>query len=87
MASQVRINLECLLDGHSRLIFTLTPVTLVYIGPNLNIALNGLISSLTAILNEKGNKPRYFAITYSLANIIILLNYFESGEDIYLQLL
>jgi hypothetical protein len=62
----------------------LTPVTLIYISPNLNIALNGLISSLTAILNKKGNKPRYFAITYSLINIIILLNYFKPGDDIHL---
>jgi hypothetical protein len=59
-------------------------VTLIYIGPDLNIALNGLISSLTAILNKKGNKPCYFAIMYSLVNITILLNYFKPGEDIYL---
>ena len=62
----------------------LTLVTLIYIGPNLNIALNSLISSLTIILNKKGNKPRYFAIMYSLANIIILLNCFKPSEDIYL---
>jgi hypothetical protein len=62
----------------------LTLVTLVYISPDLNIALNGLISSLTAILNKKGNKPYYFATMYSLVNIIILLNCFEPGEDIYL---
>ena len=59
-------------------------VTLVYIGPNLNTALNGLISSLTAILNKKGNKPCYFATTYSLANIIILLNCFKPSKDIHL---
>jgi len=87
MASQVRINLECLLNGHSRLVFTLAPVTLVRIGPDLDTALNGLISSLTATLNEKGNKPRHFATTYSLANITILLDCFEPGEDIHLQLL
>ena len=62
----------------------LTPVTFVYISPDLNIALNGLIFSLTIILNKKGNKPYYFAIMYSLANIIILFNYFEPSEDIHL---
>ena len=62
----------------------LTLVTLVYIGPDLNTALNSLISSLTAILNKKGNKPRHFAITYSLINIIILLNCFKPSENIYL---
>ena len=65
----------------------LAPVTLIYISPDFNIALNGLISSLTAILNEKGNKPRHFTTTYSLANITILLNCFKPGEDIHLQLL
>jgi len=84
MASQVQINLECLLNGHSYLVFTLTPVTLVYIGPDLNTVLNSLISSLTATLNKKGNKPRHFATSYSLANITILLNCFEPGKDIYL---
>jgi len=59
-------------------------VTLVYIGPDLNTALNGLIFSLTAILNKKGNKPHHFATTYSLANITILLNCFEPGKDIHL---
>jgi hypothetical protein len=87
MASQVRINLEYLLNRYSRLIFTLALVTLIYISPDLNIVLNGLISSLTAILNKKGNKSRYFTITYSLVNIIILFNYFKPSEDIYLQLL
>ena len=62
----------------------LTPVTLIYISPDLNIALNSLISSLTAIFNKKGNKPCYFAITYSLTNITVLLNCFKPGEDIYL---
>jgi len=60
------------------------PVTFVHIGPDLDTALNGLISSLTIILNEKGNKFYYFAITYSLANIMILLDCFEPSEDIYL---
>ena len=64
-----------------------TLVTLIYIGPDLDIILNGLIFSLTVTLNKKGNKPRYFAIIYSLANIIILLNCFKPSEDIYLQLL
>ena len=58
-------------------------VTLVYISPNLDIVLNNLISSLTAILNKKGNKPRHFITIYSLANITILLNCFKPGEDIY----
>ena len=62
----------------------LTLVTLVYISPDFNIALNSLIFNLTVILNKKGNKPRHFATTYSLANIIILLNCFKPGEDIYL---
>ena len=84
MASQVQINLECLLNRYSCLVFTLALVTLIYIGPNLNIVLNGLISSLTAIFNKKGNKPRYFAIIYSLINIMILLNCFEPGKDIHL---
>ena len=59
-------------------------VTFVYISPDLNTVLNGLISSLTAIFNEKGNKPYYFAIMYSLTNIIILLNCFKPSKDIYL---
>ena len=62
----------------------LTLVTLIYIGPDFNIVLNGLIFSLTAILNKKGNKPRHFTITYSLINIIILLNCFKPSEDIHL---
>jgi hypothetical protein len=61
----------------------LTLVTLVYISPDLDIVLNSLISSLTAIFNEKGNKPRHFTTMYSLANIIILLNYFKFSEGIY----
>jgi len=65
----------------------LAPVTLVYIGPDFNIVLNGLISSLTTTLNKKGNKPRHFATTYSLANIMILLDCFKPGKDIHLQLL
>jgi len=59
-------------------------VTLIYISPDLNIALNNLISSLTTILNKKGNKPYYFTIMYSLTNIIILLNCFKPSEDIHL---
>ena len=62
----------------------LAPVTLIYIGLNLDTVLNGLIFSLTATLNKKGNKPRYFTITYSLINITILLNCFKPGKDIYL---
>ena len=62
----------------------LAPVTLIYIGLNLDTVLNGLIFSLTATLNKKGNKPYHFATIYSLANIIILLNCFKPGEDIYL---
>ena len=65
----------------------LTLVTLIYISPNLNTALNGLISSLTTILNKKGNKPRHFTTMYSLANITILLNCFKPSKDIHLQLL
>jgi hypothetical protein len=47
----------------SLLVFTLTPFTLVRIGPNLDAALNGLISSLTAALGSNRNNIRNFATT------------------------
>ena len=57
------------------------------IGPNLNAALNGLISSLTYALDSKRNNIRYFATTHSLANVATVIDCFESREGIYLQLL
>jgi len=62
----------------------LTLITFIYISPDFNTALNGLISSLIIILNKKGNKLYYFATTYSLINITILFNYFKPSEDIHL---
>ena len=61
----------------------LTLVTFIYISPNLDTVLNSLISSLTAILNKKRNKPHHFTTMYSLVNIIILLDCFKPGKDIY----
>jgi hypothetical protein len=54
----------------SLLVFTLTPFTLVRIGPNIDAALNGLISSLTAALGSNRNNIRNFAITYPLTRQI-----------------
>ena len=59
----------------SLLVFTLTPFTLVGIGPNLDAALNGLISSLTAALGSNRNNIRNFATTYPLTRQIRSYSY------------
>ncbi|KAF2174570.1 hypothetical protein K469DRAFT_687395 [Zopfia rhizophila CBS 207.26] len=87
MAPQIQINERGIPTQPSRLVFTLAPFTLVRIGPNLDAALNGLISSLIAALSSKQNNILHFATTYSLANVAIVIDCFESGEEIRLQLL
>ncbi|OCK78442.1 hypothetical protein K432DRAFT_444613 [Lepidopterella palustris CBS 459.81] len=87
MALQIRINQHGIPSQPSRLVFTLVPSILVRIGPDLDTALNGLISGLTSTLSNKRNKARHFATTYSLANVAIVIDCFEPGEEIHLQLL
>ncbi|KAF2175210.1 hypothetical protein K469DRAFT_78028 [Zopfia rhizophila CBS 207.26] len=87
MASQIQIDERGIPTQPSRLVFTLAPFTLVRIGPNLDAALNDLISSLTSALSSKRNNIRHFATTYSLANVAIVMDCFEPGEEICLQLL
>ena len=65
--------------------YTLNPTSLVYIGPNIDKALCGLIADLIAAFNNKGITARHIATTYSLANIAILIDCFEPSKDIHLN--
>lgn len=68
----------------SRLIYILAPGTLVRLGPDLDGALTSVIASLQAALAGP-RKLSHFATTYSRVNITIVLDCYESGEDIQLQ--
>jgi hypothetical protein len=61
-------------------VYILNPVSLVYIGPNIEEALTNLIADLFTTFNNKNVKARHIATTYSLANIAILFDCFEPGE-------
>jgi hypothetical protein len=68
-------------------VYTLNPIYLVYVGPNIDKALGDLVEALIAAFSDKGIKARHIATTYSLANIAILIDCFEPGEDIHLRFL
>jgi hypothetical protein len=81
------INQECIISCPSRLVYTLKPLSLVYVGPNIDKALGDLVEALIVAFNNKGIKARHIATTYSLANIAILIDCFEHREDIHLRFL
>lgn len=87
MTSNIRIDHTCIPNQPSRLVYVLRPGTLVHIGPHLDAALTSVISSLKIAVDGTGKKARHLATTYSLTNITILMDCFESGEDIQLQVL
>lgn len=81
------IDQECIIGRPFRLVYTLNPIFLVYVGPSIDKALGDLVEALIAAYNNKGIKARHIAMTYSLANIAILINCFEPGENIHLRFL
>ncbi|KAF2177539.1 hypothetical protein K469DRAFT_719749 [Zopfia rhizophila CBS 207.26] len=87
MASHIGIDASCIPPQPSRLVYILAPGTLVRIGPDLDGALTSVIASLRAAFHGTQGKARHLATTYSLANITIVMDYFESGEKIQLQVL
>jgi hypothetical protein len=83
----VSIDQECIISRPSRLVYTLNPISLVYVGPNIDKALGDLVEALIAAFSDKGITARHIATTYSLANIAILIDFFEPGEDVHLRFL
>jgi hypothetical protein len=49
--------------------------------------LGDLVEALIVAFNNIGIKARHITTTYSLANIAILIDCFEHGEDIHLRCL
>lgn len=86
MASQIKIDRELLIKQPSRLICTVAPGSLVRIGPDLEQAHDYLVSNLIDAYHSEGYNARHFATTYCLVNITIVIDCFESGEEVKLQL-
>lgn len=84
MASSIEIDNSCIPARPSRLVYILAPGTLVRLGPDLDGALTSVIASLQAALGGS-RKPNHFATTYSLANITVVIDCYDSSEDIQLQ--
>jgi hypothetical protein len=84
MASAVEIDSSCIPAQPSRLVYIIAPGTLVRIGPDLDEALAAVIASIQAAIVSP-RKPSHFATTYSRANITIVVDCFESDEDVQLQ--
>jgi hypothetical protein len=61
IASGIQIDSESQIKQPSRLIYILAPGSLVRIGPDLQRAHNGLVSSLIDAYNGKGYNSRHFA--------------------------
>lgn len=86
MVLEASIKPECIISQPSRLVYTIHPTFLVYIGPNIDKAITDLIDALITAFKDKGFHVRHIATTYSLANISILLDCTESGEEIHANL-
>ncbi|KAF2741502.1 hypothetical protein EJ04DRAFT_5288 [Polyplosphaeria fusca] len=81
MASSIEIDASCIPPYPSRLVYIITPGTLVRLVPDLEGALCSLIASLRAAL-AAFPKSNHYATTYSLVNIAIVLDCYNPGEDI-----
>jgi hypothetical protein len=86
IVSDIQIDSELLIKQLSCLIYILAPGSLVHIGPDLEQAYNTLVSSLIDAYNNKGYNSCYFATMYCLVNVTIIIDCFESSEEIELQL-
>ena len=68
--------------SNSRLVFTLSPGILVRIGPDIDTALKNVISNLMTVVERSGMRPCHFATTYSLRTLVIIINCFETEEEV-----
>jgi hypothetical protein len=80
--SQVAIQKNVLIIEPSRVIYTLSPVSLVHIGPDFQSALDGLVLNLLNAYRLVGHEAIHFATTYSLSTIAIILDCFPPGNTI-----
>ena len=65
----------------AQLVSTMSPQTLVPIGPNLQAALDSLVSTLISQAHALSFKPRHLATTYSLRTLVLIFECSETADS------